>query len=479
MNINKISGNFLRQSKENCVQSQRSGHLNTLPISCKNNIMTDSFVKDNFRKYSANDIFSFRGTLNVDSKLSKEYFDTSLVPDMCADFAFIKGKKELYELSVDEKRNLLKNLTQYKNEILTKKSQLLINSDIIPNNKKEYSFMIDKLVKSIGINTSPVDKILIGKYVQAMEKMAESDSSFLNTEITKDTFKLELDYSRNDFVNDVLDILNELPEIEKNKVCNYFGFEIKENKFQIIQMNGYPSTLTKPEEVTNIEENLTQNAIEQIRQLVDKFNNNKITVEGNPELSEHLNDIIGLFPEVLSIIGKEQHQTHSYTVDVHTLKVLQGVMSDPEYRNLSREDKKILNTAVLLHDITKAEKSIDKKHPKNSAIDSYYLLQKTDFTELEKIKIFILINNHDWLERYNGRVYLQDGSFRPFTDEERAKAVKDIAIAHKNINLFKMASILAKADLKGVKEDDLFFKRFGEAYNQGVAEISQYYQSGG
>lgn len=481
MNINRIKSKSLSQPNgTNCSISPVSSFyrikINNNPNDafCKKTTNDFSFKSFNKPFFTLNSIPSF-GNNKVAPNKNSTPTDLDIKSDICEDFSFIKGKKNIFELTVEEKRKLLENLKKHKNEILYKNSKSLPCSDIVPKDLKEYSQVFNTLLTSIGIIQIPADSIVLEKYEKAMENMAAPDSQFLNTKITRDNFKLNLSYPRKDFINDVLNKVKILSESEKQKVFDYFGFEIKENKDNIIQMSGYPKNIYNKEKLKQINELLTQTAIEQIKPLIDKFNNNKINIEGKSELSEQLNSICDLFPEFKSIIGKAQHKTHHFTVDVHTLKVLQGIMSDSEYKTLSPQDKRILNVVALMHDITKAEEVVDKTHPHCSAIDTYHLLKRTNFTETEKNKIYTLINTHDWLEHYNGRIYTGNGNYRGFTDEEKATAAKKIALELKNNNMFKMARMLAKADLIGVKEDNSFFERFKSAFEQGVVEIPKYF----
>ncbi len=389
---------------------------------------------------------------------------------MYVDLQFVKNKSDINELSIEEKRSLLKNLTKYNAQFFDKDYKKILQSDIIPRDKEEYCSVLPKLVKSVGIDTRPVSKEIIKNFETATDEMARPDSEFLNTNITKDGFKLELDYPRKDFINDVLEEVSDLPDDEKMKVYGYFGFELKKDKNDTIQMNGYPVNINKK---YSIENDQTKEVIEKVRPLVEKFtNDNPITIEGKPELTKEMNDIVALFPEFKSIIGKEQHHTHDYTVDVHTLKVLQGVMSNPQYKTLSDEDKKLLDIATLMHDLTKAEGMIDKTHPQYSAFDTYYILDKVKMPEKDKLKIYQLIKNHDWSEKYNKKVYIGGGQFREKTPKEREKAAKDIAFELRDGNTFKMASILAEADVKGVQESGGFYNKYKDALHQGEAEIS-------
>lgn len=153
--------------------------------------------------------------------------------------------------------------------------------------------------------------------------------------------------------------------------------------------------------MTEISEPATKAIIERMRPLVEKFsNNNNSTVKNNPELAQELNNIVKAFPEFLTTIGRKQHGTHDFTIDIHTLKVLQGVITNSRFQKLPEADRKLLQIATLMHDLTKAEGLKDKLHPQYAAYDTYYILEKMNLTEAEKLKVYQLIKNHDWLERF-------------------------------------------------------------------------------
>ena len=418
---------------------------------------------------NCNDNFAHYG--NYAHGKVKELIQKNVPADKLADYSVpyinlqnIKGKSNINELSINEKRNLLKSLVKYNTSLFDNNFNKLLESEIIPRNKDEYCSLLPKLVKAIGIDTNPVSKTLISGYEKAMYNMSKSDSEFLTTPITKNGFKLNLEYPRDKFISDILDKVKDLPETEKMKVFDYFGFEIKIHSDGQIQMNGYPVNINngaKLGEITNPE---TKAIVESVRPFVEKFtHNNKISVDGKPELTEQLNEITELFPEFKSIIGKKQHETHDFTLDVHILKVLQGVMQDPDYQKLPADDKKILNITTLLHDLTKADGRRDKTHPQQSAFDAYYLLEKMNLTEADKLKIYSLIKNHNWLEQYNNK---------NLTETERLDVAKNIAFELREGNNFEMASILAKADTKGVKENGAFFDRFKNVLEEASNKIA-------
>lgn len=106
-----------------------------------------------------------------------------------------------------------------------------------------------------------------------------------------------------------------------------------------------------------------------------------------------------------------------------------------------------------------------------SAYDSYYLLNKMDLPEKDKIKVYTIIKNHEWLERYNGKVKIGPNKYLDKTQKEKEIASKNIAFDLKDDNNFELASILTKADMKAVKETDEFFDRFSDAYETGIKQI--------
>lgn len=405
----------------------------------------------------------------------KQYVKEHRIPDllpMYLDLQMAKGKSNINELSIDKKRSLLKTLIKYNAQLFDLYPHEATNSPIIPKNKEEYCALIPKLIKAIGIDTRPVEQNVIDKFSDAARAMSDKDSEFMNTRFSKEEPTLELEYSRADFIKDIQENVRDLNDTEKAKVYDYFGFDLKYNKDNVLQMHGYPVNLNNGAKLAEIQDEKTKEIIENIRPFVEKFsNNNRVTISGKPELSNQLNDILELFPEFRTTIGKEQHATHDFTVDKHTLKVLQGVMSDERYGKLSDEDKKILNIATLLHDLTKSEKTIDKTHPAYSAYDTYHILNKMNMSEKDKIKIYQIIKNHDWLEKYNGKVK-ENNTYREKTSVEKLEAAKDIAFELKDDNNFELANILTKADMKAVKETDEFFNKFETAFNSGTNEIN-------
>ena len=377
------------------------------------------------------------------------------------------GKNNINELSIAEKRKLLKNLVSLNAQLFNKQFKLAteslnLNTSVIPTSKEEYCSLLPKLVKSIGIDTKPLSQDVKSKYQTSIDALSKEDGALAKTNFNTGDIKLELAYPRETFISDMNNLLNELPPLERVKAMDYFGFEIKNRSDNIAQMNGYPINVNNGAKMSEISEPATKAVIEKMRPYVERFTNqNHISIKDNPALADELNNIVKAFPEFLTTIGRKQHRTHDYTIDVHTLKVLQGVITNPRFQQLPSADRKILQIATLMHDLTKAEGLVDKTHPQYSAYDTYYLLEKMNLSESDKLKVYQLIKNHDWLERLN-------------TAGRNTEAVaRDIAFDLREGNSFEMASILAEADLKGVKKNDSFYLKYQDALDRGNAKIKE------
>lgn len=288
---------------------------------------------------------------------------------------------------------------------------------------------------------------VINNFYKALDEMENPDGAFLHTDLEDPSFVISLKYNRQSFIDDIKKATSQLDEIERTNVTSFFGFVLEEHD-DFTSLRGYPSieNLNKEDAVSYAK----------VYHYVKNFvSDNEVTLRNHPVSSKCLNAIVTAFPEFLTLIGKIQHHTHSYSVDIHTLKVLQGVMQNPCYSSLPKDDKRALQMAVLMHDITKKEGEIDKSHPVCSAKDASFILNKIDMPLSEKTKICLLIRNHDWLERYNKGIT---------TAEEFARILKDG-------NNFKMLCILAEADLKSVQRGGAFYEKYGSVLHDGCREI--------
>ena len=453
-----LDGNFSRKILERIHKEVYNWSPNDFPRiiqSCLDN-------KGNFNELAYQNLLKLKAS---------ERFTMEQIVDFTSTlkgFSKYLDKTNINELSITEKRELLKELVKanaslFRNDFMEALKILGYGETLLyPKNREEYCALLPKLIKSIGIDTKPLSKEIEGNYYVAMNRLMNADGVLSKIDFDNENINIGLKYSRNSFISDVEKLLETLTPTERNKAMDYFGFELIQRSDGILQMNGYPINVNNGAKMSEIADENTRNIIEKIRPLVERFSNqNEIIIENNPALAKELNDIIKAFPEFITIIGKKQHSTHDFTVDIHTLKVLQGIATNPRYQKLPDADKRILQIATLMHDLTKAENLIDKTHPQYSAYDTYYLLEKMELSESEKLKIYQIIKNHDWLERLN-----KSGS-------KSKEIARDIAFQLREGNLFEMASILAEADLKGVKANDSFYIKYKSALEDGNIEVQK------
>ncbi len=395
----------------------------------------------------------------------------------------VNGRKHLYEFSLKEKRILLNKLIRTGGiECSYVMKSLLPEGTIIPRTFYRRNLLVNELINSIGGSSKTLTDSQIANFMTDLSKMAQKDSGIMSTNFDLMNVNISnhksiprLLYSKDKFSKDVMAQLEGLSEIDKRRLFDYFSFEIQQDPLGKFVLNGYPNPsgnvsnnfdkLDTPELIT---------AAEKIRPLLEKFvNTNKVFVDGNPKLEAEMNKILEVFPEFATVIGKVQHKTHDFTVDVHIMKVLQGVMEDPRYQKLSDKDKVVMQISTILHDLTKAERAVDKSHPSESAFDAYYIVNRLNLPREDKLKIYEIIKNHDWLEKLNKRIKISKTEYRDMTPAEYDKVLRQVAFAHRQNDCFEMAAILTKADLKGVKANDEFYHIFGRDYKDKMADVQK------
>lgn len=328
---------------------------------------------------------------------------------------------------------------------------------------------MEQLTKPTNIPTNQISQLKKVEFFDALNKLYEPNSQFKNLDLKNKNFKLTLRYPRNQFKNDIIKLIQNMTETEKAMIWDCFNFTIKPNTKGNMVMTGYPILPHNKKSLLNAQ-TITKKISQYVENFVEKniiLTNDKLPTQ---ELTNILNVIFNTLPELYTIIGKEQHDTHDYTVDIHTLNVLQECIKNPLFEHLETEDKQTLILTCLLHDITKEEYSIDKSHPKESSIDAYYILEKLNLSEQQHTNIYQLIKNHDMLEQCNkGSINFATGEKLPITEEQQNIKVKNYALEFHTENMVMLALILTKADLISVKRDGSFFQK----YNPALEKISK------
>ena len=412
-------------------------------------------------RYKAEDILRVTENLNFDEykKLKSKIGDTIKLcnaTDLITTIQFqdLYQVKSVNEVPIELKKNVLERLISSNTNLFNLSEKLKEHFPLLPANTEEYCELLPSLVHSIGIETNELNDKEITKFNKDITSLSNSlaklsDDEFANLEITQE-------YSKNDFIKDVIELMDnaDLSKKEKQRVFDYFGFELHKNEkcnnekfpdnstgYSIV---GYPVNLNNGVKLAEITDEKTKEVVEKLRKNVIRFSeNNKISVN-NKEIENYLNDIMEVLPELHPLINKAQHKTHDFDILKHSLKVMQKVTQNAEFEVLNESDKKVMLIATLMHDITKAEGYADKTHPHESSFDTYYIIKKFKLSQEEEIKLHKLISSHEWLGYTNAD---------DIDDKERKKRMQSVAFDLQQGNLFDMASIFTKADLEAIQKE--------------------------
>lgn len=412
--------------------------------------------------------------------LVKLNFDTDMLS--FAKFADLYGVDSINALNMAQKKDLISRLVKNNSNSFTNESSEMF--PLIPKNQEEYCNLLAKLSRSIGIDTKPLTKAERTAFNEGLNKLSNSIKN-----INLDDVDVTLDMPRDKFISRVKDAIEDLDDVEKRKVMDYFGFELADVTIKekgkadeiITTLKGYPINVNNGAKLKEIANQETKDAVEVVRKIVKDFSEtNKITLvskdgtalsNAQAAFEDDLNAVLQGLPELKSIIGRKQHVTHVYTLDEHTLRVFKNVVSDPEFAKLSKKDKKVLSMASLLHDITKAERMRDYAHPAESAFDAYYITEKFKLPEDERLKVYELIRSHNWLDRMNAKI---NKGKSPLPPEQLEAIAQDVAFDARHTNTFELAKILCKADMKGVQPNDRFYNKHKDAFDTMSGKVDKY-----
>lgn len=262
-----------------------------------------------------------------------------------------------------------------------------------------------------------------------------------------------LKYPRHKFVEDIENIIKDMPE--DTQIKNLGMFNMYKSQYDIEGIAQLPD-----------EKEITTPSQKAIAHYVKKFTLQNESESDSKELKYTMDTIINGLGEFCVTIGKQQHPTHDYSVDIHTLKLLQNAMNNPLYNKLSDEGKLILKLSTFLHDLGKKGKVITKGHAAQSKVYAQDILKDFDFPQGTKDRITNTIENHHWFEAYNKGL-------------SSTQEVLDIFKTQEEINI---AKIMAKADFETinptfhldrmVNDTTLTQKEFDEIFAQKTSELN-------
>ena len=387
----------------------------------------------------------FRKLMRVVGQQNLDKLDSSELPIACQ-LVDMYGRTNINEIPIEAKKDVLRGLVSCNSELFNISDTMKKMFPLLPANQAEYCALLPSIVRSLGIETNTLTPKQVGEFNQSLRNLSGSlekisDTDFANLKITQE-------YSKDSFISNVLDIVKDLTPAERQKVYDYFGFELHHNKNNQtgFSITGYPVNLNNGKKLAQITNVKTKEIVEKLRPEVIKFSEQNPIKCNNPQVEKMLNEVADVLPELRAQIGKKQHQTHDFDVLQHSLKVMQKVSQDPKFKSLNESDQKIMMLASLLHDITKVEGAVDKTHATESAFDTFFIAKKFNLSKEEEIKLYTLAKHHEWLEYVNIAK----------TPEELTKRLQSVAYDLQNDNLFDMALMFTHADLKAVKSSDVF-----------------------
>lgn len=386
------------------------------------------------------DFFLSHMGFSVDYQLKELYASHfTNITDKNVDFAIEllhSRRGKLNDSNLDDYINIIKSIDKQGYSFLDandKHTLLAVISKMTDTDKallKKHGFNIDTIFKTLS-GVKPNVKISSAQQREFLVKTLSNNNAKANKVFKEFDFAkygtdgLPLKYSRKDFMNNVEDILKDLPTQDRVEILSHYGIENDNfdgllNNRPFEDLSGY-----SPE---------FKNAANKVQSEIDKFTTKNEVNIPDKEVKEILDGLIKGLPEFTSIVGKQQHGTHAYSVDIHMLKVLQDAMNNPAYSKLSDKSKTVLKFAAILHDVGKAAGVVDSNHFRTSANYMSSILDKFNLPTEMKHQIIDAVDNHHWFGDFN-------------TDKLSAQ---DVAAKCRRSGDLEVYKILAKADLANV-----------------------------
>lgn len=394
----------------------------------QNPVVTESLL--NYDKIMAREIFDIAKTL------SPEFYNglnKTLPEDVPDKILYIKKYNEIAKLINRD----IKDLDMNQKEAL----YTLFNSNLSDSIVEIYRKHIpnfDSKINQLKIATGkykdnisiPIDKQKLFVTNILANNNPEAEEVLKNFDFAQYQKKgIPLKYSRDDFVAKINNLIEELSLQEQDIVLQNFGLIRGHDDF-----DGLLTNKSLENDSVSIE---AQNIAKKIQKEIELFTHENEVLTGDEKADKVLTGLVQGLPEFAFFTGKKQHGTHIYSVDIHTLKVLQSVMNHPHYAELSDNGKTILKMSVLMHDFGKKGGVIDAGHASLSSAYASSILQKFPFSDELKNRIIDIIENHHWFEKYN---------------QGYTKA-HEVAALCRNPEDFLIYSMFAKADFESVKPD--------------------------
>ena len=242
---------------------------------------------------------------------------------------------------------------------------------------------------------------------------------------------LPLKYSRDSFLTDLSTELDKLSPAERTNIEKKFNVKLNPTTYNKVgvELEGIPT----------IPKNLSSENEQKIAKIIKNFTQQNEVLLEDTKAKMVLDSILEEIPEFTATIGKKQHRTHQFSVDIHTLKNLSSNLTDIKTKSLDDESKTVLKYATILHDLGKcfiADCCPDTGHAARSLEIAKPILERLNLKPEIKNRILKHIEHHHWFERYN----------------KGEMAAQDVINLFGNKQDITIAEIMAKSDLANVND---------------------------
>lgn len=381
-------------------------------------------------------------------------------------FKYLYQVENFNEISIAGKKEMLKDLISTNADLVNLDPAIKKYYPLIPTTAEEYCSTLPKIVKSIGIETNDLNDNKINEFNNTLEDLSNSLKEMNDDDFDK--LELSQEYSKNEFITDVLNRLDSsnLSDTEKQKVFDYYGFELHKNPnnetgYSIV---GYPVNLNNGKKLAEIKNPKTQKVVDDLRENVIKFSENNKIHSNNKSIEELVNNLVDTLPELRTSIDKKGDDDMNYDLMKQSLKVMQKVVQSDKFEKLSDSDKKILLLSALMQNIAKAEGFKDLTNPNESSFDTHFITKKFKLSKEEQIKLYTMIKNQNWVDDINSKD----------TNAEKTKAMQSVAFDLQQNNNFEMETILTKANIESLKETSTTKNEEKETYDNSIVKIDDY-----
>lgn len=187
-----------------------------------------------------------------------------------------------------------------------------------------------------------------------------------------------------------------------------------------------------------------------------------------------------LFPAVFGyhgdggIVGRPQHSGHEFSLDTHTVMVLDNARHNPRFAKLSEKDQTNVLWAALLHDVGKRANEIHPAHEPISAAIGWGVLETLGYSAQRIQRITNLVSDHQLMS------YLPDPHHFSMLNDP---AVRDqLATRYQHSPAVEQLHILNESDIRALDSGSTYWtpevahelKRRSDIVQSRTQELSRY-----